>query len=80
MDHPRFPRTAKALEAYGPNLYVQAQKTGIPYTTLREWFLHGRRPNLERLVRFPDLVLALTEDIVAQTDSTCVEQPTEVSA
>lgn len=66
MEHPKFPRTVKALEAYGPNLYVQAQKTGIPYTTLRDWLLHGRRPNLKRLARFPDLLSAVTEDIISQ--------------
>lgn len=63
MENPYFPRTAKALEAYGPNLYAQAQKTGIPYTTLREWFLYGRMPNIGKLVAFPDLLTAFTEDI-----------------
>jgi hypothetical protein len=66
MKSRKFPRTAETLAAYGPNLYAQAQKTGIPYTTLREWFLYGRTPSIEKLARFPDLLSALTEDIAAQ--------------
>jgi uncharacterized protein YbjT (DUF2867 family) len=66
MKSPKFPRTAEALTAYGSNLYAQAQKTGIPYTTLREWFFYGRTPSIEKLARFPDLLSALAEDVAAQ--------------
>lgn len=68
MESPRFPRTTKALSAYGPNLYAQAQKTGIPYTTLREWFLYGRMPNASKLAAFPDLLAAFAEDMTAEAN------------
>lgn len=75
MENPKFPRTSHALTAYGPNLYAQAKTTGIPYTTLREWFLYGRMPNASKLVRFPDLLSAFAEDMAAQA-----EQITETEA
>lgn len=74
MENQKYPRTTLALGAYGPNLYAQAQKTGIPYTTLREWFLYGRMPNASKLAQFPDLLSAFAEDLAAQ-----VAQPEPVN-
>lgn len=68
METPKFPHTTLALSAYGPNLYVQSQKTGIPYTTLREWFLYGRMPNASKLAKFPDLLSAFTKDLTEQAE------------
>lgn len=63
MENLKFPRTTQALAVYGPNLYAQSKRTGIPYTTLRDWFLYGRVPNINKLSRFPDLLSAFAEDI-----------------
>jgi hypothetical protein len=77
MENTRFPRTAQALQAYGSNLYAQAQKTGIPYTTLRDWFLYGRMPNPLRLARFANLLAAFTEDVAAQAVAANAHSPAE---
>lgn len=72
MTDPKFPSMARALEAYGPNLRAQAQKTGISYTTLREWLVYGRTPNARKLARFPDLLGAFTADLTAQAGTEAV--------
>lgn len=66
----KFPRTLQALSAYGPNLSAQAQKTGIPYTTLREWILYGGTPNVEKISHLPDVLMAFSEDIAARATAT----------
>jgi hypothetical protein len=68
MEAPKFPFMARALEAYGPNPRAQAQKIGVPYTTLRDWLIYGRTPSVRKLAPFPDLLGALTADLAAQAE------------
>lgn len=69
MAHEKYPEMLKALLAYGPNLYAQSQKTGIPYTTLREWFLYDGDPKAEKFAHLPDVLAAYARDLASRAES-----------
>lgn len=78
---PKFPRTAKAFQAYGPSIYAQARNTGISYTTLRDWLIYGKAPaNMVKLACLREPFLAFLDDVEARRDELCPDKPTDQAA